>query len=127
MKKFIGLSAIASVLALTGCVAVPSYPTAQRAHAAPQYSYQTSPEYSYQTSHQNSYRANHQDCWREAVGPRSYTPEITGAIIGGAAGNQFGRGSGRDIATVAGAVLGGSLGHDYKNRYGQQNYRIVCR
>jgi uncharacterized protein YcfJ len=119
MKKFIGLSAIASVLALTGCVAVPSYPTAQRAHAAPQYSYQT--------SHQNSYQANHQECWREAVGPRSYTPEITGAILGGAAGNQFGSGSGRDIATVAGAVLGGSLGHDYKNRYGQQNYRIVCR
>ena len=32
-----------------------------------------------------------------------------GALIGGAIGNQFGGGSGRDIATVLGAVLGGKM------------------
>lgn len=60
-------------------------------------------------------------CWKE---PRhyhhgvSYTPEIFGAIVGGVVGNQFGSGSGRDIATVAGAVLGGSVAHDIKVRNG---------
>lgn len=63
-----------------------------------------------------------QECWDETVtvhpapARKSYTPEIVGSILGAAVGNQFGGGSGRDIATVAGAVLGGSLGHDYKNR-----------
>ncbi len=75
-----------------------------------------------------------QECWDETVtvtqpAPgKSYTPEIFGSILGAAVGNQFGRGSGRDIATVAGAVLGGSLAHDYKNRravpYGQ-TYQTV--
>lgn len=32
-----------------------------------------------------------------------------GALIGGAIGNQFGDGSGRDIATVLGAVIGGAV------------------
>lgn len=62
--------------------------------------------------------------------PRTYTPEILGSILGAAVGNQFGSGSGRDVATVAGAVLGGSLGHDYKNRrmapYGR-TYQAVER
>jgi uncharacterized protein YcfJ len=62
------------------------------------------------------------ECWQETVrvqpstGYRSYTPEIVGGVVGAAVGNQFGSGSGRDIATVAGAILGGSLGHDYKIR-----------
>jgi uncharacterized protein YcfJ len=66
-----------------------------------------------------------QECWDETVSvyqppaARTYTPEIFGSILGAAVGNQFGSGSGRDIATVAGAVLGGSLGHDVKNRRAQ--------
>lgn len=32
-----------------------------------------------------------------------------GALVGGALGNQFGSGSGRDVATVLGALLGGAL------------------
>lgn len=47
----------------------------------------------------------------------SATPMIAGAIIGGAVGNQFGSGSGRDAATVAGALLGGSIGRDHASRY----------
>ncbi|ALO33675.1 hypothetical protein CMT41_02310 [Colwellia sp. MT41] len=35
-----------------------------------------------------------------------------GALIGGAIGNQFGSGSGRDIATVLGAVIGGSIANN---------------
>ena len=55
-------------------------------------------------------------CWDEPVriqnkhGYRSHTPKILGVIIGAAVGNEFGKGRGRDLATVAGAVLGGSIG-----------------
>lgn len=35
-----------------------------------------------------------------------------GALIGGAIGNQFGGGSGRDIATVLGAVMGGAVANN---------------
>ncbi len=72
-----------------------------------------------------------QECWNETVNVRrapagrSFTPEIVGGILGAAVGNQFGGGSGRDIATVAGAVLGGSLGHDYKNRRQSAGYQQV--
>ena len=45
---------------------------------------------------------------------KSRTPDILGAVIGGAIGNQFGNGDGRKIATVAGAVLGGSIGRDFR-------------
>ncbi|MES9899443.1 MAG: glycine zipper 2TM domain-containing protein [Sedimenticola sp.] len=61
-------------------------------------------------------------CWNESVRHRgggrshSYTPTITGAIIGGVVGNRFGRGSGKDAMTVAGALLGGSIGNDLGKR-----------
>lgn len=32
-----------------------------------------------------------------------------GALVGGILGNQFGSGSGKDVATILGALLGGSL------------------
>ncbi len=38
---------------------------------------------------------------------------LGGALIGGAIGNQFGGGSGRDILTAAGAVAGGRGGQLY--------------
>ena len=38
---------------------------------------------------------------------------IGGALIGGAIGNQFGGGSGRDIRTAGGAVAGGMSGRNY--------------
>lgn len=98
-----------------------------------------------------SYQVNQpvEQCWDEQVrrgnnyrrdgykGKRrdSKTPEILGAIIGGAIGNRFGHGDGRKIATVAGAVLGGSVGRDikhqnrYRNRHGNAGvaYETVQR
>ncbi len=37
---------------------------------------------------------------------------IVGALVGGALGNQVGKGNGRRAATVAGAVIGGSVGRE---------------
>lgn len=37
---------------------------------------------------------------------------IVGAIVGGALGNQVGKGDGRRAATVAGAVIGGAVGRE---------------
>lgn len=37
---------------------------------------------------------------------------VLGAVIGGALGNQVGKGDGRTAATIAGAVIGGAVGHD---------------
>lgn len=36
---------------------------------------------------------------------------VTGAVVGGAIGNQFGGGSGKDILTAGGAVAGGMAGN----------------
>jgi len=36
---------------------------------------------------------------------------LVGAGAGGLAGNQFGKGSGKDAATAAGVIGGGILGH----------------
>jgi outer membrane lipoprotein SlyB len=113
MKTLIlGTTLLAAVTA-TGCVSAPYHSGHERGYYSGGSSYYSS--------------AQPRDCWRERVGSTTYTPEITGAIIGGAIGNQFGSGSGRDIATVAGAALGGSVGHDYKNRRYGSNYRVVCR
>ena len=63
-------------------------------------------------------QVNHprQRCWNEPVYHRGHrnsaVPMITGAIIGGAIGNQFGKGSGRKAMTVAGLLLGGAIGDD---------------
>jgi uncharacterized protein YcfJ len=63
-------------------------------------------------------QVNHprQQCWNEPVYHRSHrdsaVPMITGAILGGAIGNQFGKGSGRKALTVAGMLLGGAIGDD---------------
>lgn len=60
-----------------------------------------------------------EQCWNERVnhrrpykGEKSYTSTIAGAIVGGAIGNQFGKGDGKDVMTVAGMLLGGSIGND---------------
>ncbi len=41
-----------------------------------------------------------------------------GALVGGALGNQFGKGSGRKVSTVAGVLLGGAVAnsHNRENR-----------
>ena len=69
-----------------------------------------------------------QQCWEEQVvhqqpgraygGYPSYTPLILGGVAGGVIGNQFGKGSGKTLMTVAGALLGGSIGRDVTRRQG---------
>ena len=49
---------------------------------------------------------------RQGTGDGSATNEIIGAIFGGAIGNQFGEGDGKDAMTLAGIILGASLAHD---------------
>jgi uncharacterized protein YcfJ len=78
-------------------------------------------------------RVNHprQVCWDEPVYHRgsgnSAVPMITGAIIGGVIGNQFGRGHGRDASTVAGALLGGAIGNDVGRNNARPGYQSVER
>ena len=73
------------------------------------------------------------DCWNEQREvqvydqPRSATPTILGAIIGGVVGHQFGSGHSRNLGTVAGAVLGGSIGHDASSRNAGVETRDVQR
>lgn len=45
-----------------------------------------------------------------------------GALIGGVIGNQFGGGSGRDVATILGAIVGGAIA---KNRNNQPTKVII--
>lgn len=47
---------------------------------------------------------------------------VLGAIVGGALGNQVGKGDGRKAATLAGALIGGSIGHDSARRNGYGYY-----
>ena len=49
---------------------------------------------------------------RQGTSDGSATNEIIGAIFGGAIGNQFGEGDGKDAMTLAGIFLGASLAHD---------------
>jgi uncharacterized protein YcfJ len=68
-------------------------------------------------------------CWNERVYHErrddhyDYVPIITGAIIGGVVGNQFGNGRGKDAMTVAGALLGGAVGHNIGNDRDRDSYR----
>lgn len=41
---------------------------------------------------------------------------VLGAIVGGALGNQVGKGDGRKAATVAGALVGGAIGNNASRR-----------
>jgi len=48
-----------------------------------------------------------------------------GALIGGVIGNQFGGGSGQDIATILGALIGGSIANNQQNGQHKVIKRIV--
>ena len=58
----------------------------------------------------------YQDCYiKETLqqsGDGSATNEIMGAILGGAIGNQFGDGEGKEAMTLAGIFLGASIAND---------------
>ena len=75
-----------------------------------------------------------EQCWDEKVyvpshqTSRSHTPKSLGAIIGAAVGHEFGKGRGKDLATVAGAVLGGSVGRDVqRNSHGRSRVEYERR
>jgi uncharacterized protein YcfJ len=55
---------------------------------------------------------------REPPGGDTRGGTIIGAIVGGALGNQVGKGDGRKAATVAGAVIGGAIGNNVDRNNG---------
>ena len=57
-------------------------------------------------------RVPEQRCEAGAVrdGGEGSTGTVVGAIVGGALGNQVGKGDGRKASTIAGAVIGGAIG-----------------
>jgi len=48
-----------------------------------------------------------------------------GALIGGAIGNQFGSGSGRDVATILGALIGSSIADSKHPQFRQKTMHLV--
>ncbi len=54
---------------------------------------------------------------------------LLGAIVGGALGNQVGKGDGRKAATVVGAVAGGVAGNEIekRNKRDDEFYRVSIR
>lgn len=61
-------------------------------------------------------------------GDGSATNELIGGVIGGALGNQFGAGSGKDAMTIMGALIGGSVANDMEKQGqpGRIESREVC-
>ena len=62
----------------------------------------------------------------QGTGDGSATNEIIGAIFGGAIGNQFGEGDGKDAMTLAGIILGASLAHDDELAQGPGVFTTRC-
>jgi len=65
-----------------------------------------------------------QDCYiKETVqsGDGSATNEIIGGIIGGAIGNQFGEGDGKEVMTLAGILMGASIANDAEKAAAAEN------
>jgi uncharacterized protein YcfJ len=50
---------------------------------------------------------------------------ITGGVIGGAVGNQFGSGSGKDVMTILGVIIGANAADKKETR--QAGYRVEKR
>jgi uncharacterized protein YcfJ len=80
-----------------------------------------------------------QECWNERTnaydsgyyrdqngrlyrGDSTANGTLLGALIGGAVGNQVGKGDGRTAATVAGAVIGGAIGNNVDRNHDSSAY-----
>jgi uncharacterized protein YcfJ len=61
-------------------------------------------------------------CVEERHSSNTTGATVIGAIVGGALGNQVGKGDGRKAATVAGAVAGGAIGHEIAERNDSGSY-----
>lgn len=66
----------------------------------------------------------YRECWNEERVVHhnghnsSATPVVIGGLLGGVIGSRFGKGRGKDVATVAGVLLGASIANDMRrNRY----------
>ena len=59
-------------------------------------------------------------------GDGSATNELVGALFGGAIGNSFGKGDGKDAMTLFGAIMGASLAHDDELAKGPTRTVTVC-
>ena len=59
-------------------------------------------------------------------GDGSATNELVGALFGGAIGNSFGKGDGKDAMTLFGALMGASLAHDDELAKGPTKTVTVC-
>lgn len=62
---------------------------------------------------QNPVEVVRQVCYQEQVPVRRHSDGgdvLTGALIGGAIGNQFGSGDGKDAMTILGAIVGANAG-----------------
>jgi len=62
----------------------------------------------------------------QPAGDGSATNELVGALFGGAIGNSFGKGDGKDAMTLFGALMGASLAHDdeLKNNPGTKTVTV---
>ena len=60
------------------------------------------------------------------TGDGSATNELVGALFGGAIGNSFGKGDGKDAMTLFGALMGASLAHDDEVAKGPTRTVTVC-
>lgn len=56
-----------------------------------------------------------------SVGANEQFGTVSGAIIGGVIGNQFGSGGGRAAATIGGAILGGLVGNSIGQSYDERD------
>ena len=62
----------------------------------------------------------------QPAGDGSATNELVGALFGGAIGNSFGKGDGKDAMTLFGALMGASLAHDDELAKGPTKTVTVC-
>jgi uncharacterized protein YcfJ len=60
----------------------------------------------------------HQEVYVDQSGcyGRHHGDAVLGAVVGGALGNQVGKGDGRKAATIGGALIGGLVGNHYDRR-----------
>ena len=72
------------------------------------------------------------ECWQDTEYYTAYKQPrgavrstLTGAIIGGVIGHQFGSGRGNDAATVAGSLIGAAIGNDKAHRRAGAGYERV--
>lgn len=73
-----------------------------------------------------------EECFEARVPVHSYAPPSTGdvlagALIGGVIGNQFGGGSGNDIATALGAIIGADSASRNSRDVIGYSYEWQCR